>query len=114
MTQALIVADLEGTLTREYVEDLNALLLMIYEGFADLYRNSYGIWGTAHVMTAKILFDWAIYWAFTAQICFQDILTRQDTVKELFNIGKAYLDSNAKAQQLFRDWGQNCESRTTV
>ena len=105
MTQSMIVADLEGTLNREYVEDLNALFLMINEGFLDLYRNSYAIWGNAHVMTAKILFDWSIYWAFFAQLCFQDIIARQDTVKELFNIGKAYLDLNAKAQQLFRDWG---------
>ena len=111
MTQAMIVADLEGTLTREYVEDLNALVLMINEGFVDLYRNSYGIWGTAHVMTAKILWDWSIYWAFFAQLCFQDIIARQDTVKELFNVGKAYLDLNAKGQQLFRDWGKNIESR---
>ena len=111
ITQAMIDADLNGTLTREYVEDLNALIMMINEGFVDLYRNSYGIWGNTHVMTAKILWDWSIYWVFVGQLCFQDIIARQDTVKALFEVGKGFLDLNAKAQQLFRDWGTHGEVR---
>ena len=106
MTEALITADLNGTLTRDYAEDLNALFLAVNEGFVDLYRNSYGIWGITHVMSAKILWDWAIYWAFFAQLCFQDILTRPELVKQLFDMGKGYLPLNGKAQQLFRDWGR--------
>ena len=106
MTEALIVADLNGTLTREYAEDLNALFLAVNDGFVDLYRNSYDVFGTTHVMSAKILWDWAIYWAFFAQLCFQDILTRPDLVKQLFSMGKGYLPLNGKAQQLFRDWAR--------
>ena len=106
MTEALITADMESRLTRDYAEDLNALFLAVNEGFVDLYRNSYGVWGVTHVMSAKILWDWAIYWAFFAQLCFQDILTRPDLVKQLFTMGKGYLPLNGKAQQLFRDWGR--------
>ncbi len=106
MTEALVTSDLNGTLTRDYAEDLNALFLAVNEGFVDLYRNSYKIWGITHVMSAKILWDWAIYWAFFAQLCFQDILTKPDLVKQLFDMGKGYLPLNAKAQQLFRDWGE--------
>lgn len=106
MTEALIAADLNGTLTRDYAEDLNALFLAVNEGFVELYRNSYDIWGVCHVMSAKILWDWSIYWAFFAQLCFQDILTKPSLVKQLFNMGKGYLPLNQKAQQLFRDWGR--------
>ncbi|MFK7819786.1 MAG: NAD(P)/FAD-dependent oxidoreductase [Planctomycetaceae bacterium] len=106
MTEALITSDLQGTLTRDYAEDLNALFLAVNEGFVDLYRNSYDIWGCCHIMSAKILWDWAIYWAFFAQLCFQDILTKPGLVKQLFDMGKGYLPLNGKAQQLFRDWGR--------
>ena len=106
MTEALITSDLNGTLTRDYAEDLNALFLAVNEGFVDLYRNSYDIWGCCHVMSAKILWDWSIYWAFFAQLCFQDILCRPNLVKQLFDMGKGYLPLNGKAQQLFRDWGR--------
>ena len=106
MTEALIAADLNGELTREYAEDLNALFLAVNESFVDLYRDSYGIWGVTHVMSAKILWDWAIYWSFFAQLCFQDILTKPDLVKQVFDVGKGYLPLNGKAQQLFRDWGK--------
>jgi len=106
MTAAMVSADANGTLTRDYVEDLNALFLAVNEGFVDLYRNSYKIWGITHVMSAKILWDWSIYWAFFAQLCFQDILTKPDLVKQLFDMGKGYLPLNSKAQQLFRDWGE--------
>ena len=105
MTEALIESDANGTMTRDYAEDLNSLFLVANDSFVDLYRDSYKIWGVTHVMTAKILWDWAIYWVFFAQLCFQDVLTKQHLVKGLFEVGKDYLPLNEKAQQLFRDWG---------
>jgi flavin-dependent dehydrogenase len=109
----LVGIDYRGALDRDYVEDLNALYMSLNESYVDLYRDSYDIFGSTHVMATKILFDWAIYWAFFAQLCFQNILTRPDFLKRIFELGREYLDVNRKVQQLFRDWGTRAKSRDT-
>lgn len=111
MVNDLIGMDHDGTLTRDGVEDLNALFLSLNDSYVDLYRDSYDIFGVTHVMTTKILWDWAIYWAFFGQLCFQNLLTRADLLKPTFELGRQYLDVNQRVQQLFRDWGTRTTSR---
>jgi flavin-dependent dehydrogenase len=109
----LIGMDFNGTLGRDCTEDINALFMSINDSYVDLYRDSYDIFGVTHVMTAKILWDWAIYWTFFAQLCFQNILTRPDLLKPVFDLGRKYLHINQTVQQLFRDWGGRTTSRDT-
>lgn len=109
----LIGMDAAGTLDRDHTEDVNALFMSLNDSYVDLYRDSYDIFGVTHVMTTKILFDWAIYWAFFAQLCFQDLLTSKDHIKQVFELGRDYLHINEKVQQLFRDWGGRTTSRDT-
>jgi hypothetical protein len=101
----LIGMDADGTLDRDFVEDVNALFMSINDSYVDLYRGSYDIFGVTHVMTAKILWDWAIYWAFFAQLCFQNLLASPDHIRPVFELGRKYLHINQMVQQLFRDWG---------
>ena len=113
MVNELVRMDAEGTLTRDLVEDVNALYLSLNDSYVDIYRGSYDIFGMTHIMAAKIVFDWSIYWEFLGQLCFQNMLARPEFVRPVFEVGRQYVEINQRVQQLFRDWGNRATNRDT-
>jgi flavin-dependent dehydrogenase len=67
----LIVRDTAGEDIAARVEAFNAMYLRLFDGFIRLYDGQYRIMGNAQVMTAKIAWDNACYWAISALLFFQ-------------------------------------------
>lgn len=110
----MIKLDLENRLTPEIAKKFNTLYLALNDSFVEGYRHNYPFFGTTHVMTAKILWDFATYWAFTSQLYFQSIFTDHEL---WFRITKIMVPGffvlNKRIQQLFRDWAMKVTSRNT-
>ena len=67
----LIVRDARGEDIAARAEAFNATYLRLFDAFIRLYDGQYPIMGNAQVMTAKVAWDNACYWAITALLFFQ-------------------------------------------
>src|SRR4029079_7454110 len=67
----LIVRDMAGEPIGERVESFNTMYMRLFDAFIPLYDGQYRIMGNAQVMTAKISWDNAAYWAISALLFFQ-------------------------------------------
>ena len=72
----LIVRDARGEDIAARAEAFNATYLRLFDAFIRLYDGQYPIMGNAQVMTAKVAWDNACYWAITALLFFQRRLPR--------------------------------------
>jgi flavin-dependent dehydrogenase len=104
LTTEMIKLDLAGRLRPEIVKSFNALYLNTADSFFDLYRNGYPLMGTAQIMTEKVLWDFGLYWALTAQIFFQNLFQHHDLLGEVSRIGFRYTVQNKRVQRLLREW----------
>ena len=68
----LIIRDLAGEPIRERVEHYNQSYLNLFKLFLAIYEGQYALMGNAQVMSAKIVWDFAIYWAVTALLFFHN------------------------------------------
>lgn len=66
----LILREIAGEDIRERVTYYNQCYLNTYRSFMQIFQNQYPLMGNPPVMAAKIVWDWAIYWAFTALLFF--------------------------------------------
>ena len=67
----LIVRDARGEDIAARAESFNTTYLRLFDAFIRLYDGQYPIMGNAQVMTAKVAWDNACYWAITALLFFQ-------------------------------------------
>jgi hypothetical protein len=109
LTVEMIRRDLSGQHRTEIVKSFNALYLNTADSFFDLYRNSYPLMGAGQIMTEKVLWDFGLYWALTAQIFFQNLFQHPEVLSEISRIGFRYTVQNKRVQRLFQEW----EKKTT-
>ena len=64
-------ATLRGEDVAARAETFNATYLRLFDAFIRLYDGQYPLMGNAQVMTAKVAWDNACYWAITALLFFQ-------------------------------------------
>ncbi len=100
----LITADLVGEELEERAASHNQLFLMLNDSWRCTYEYQYPIMGNAQVMTAKIIWDTAAYWAAPALLYYHDkFRTFVDTPVIAMNLLRFSLLSR-HVQTFFREW----------
>ncbi len=82
------------------------LFSSFYENTLSLYQGQYALFGDAHVMPLKVIWDYSYYWALLAPICFAERLTDVamfSRLKERFATARAL---NVQMQAMFTDWSR--------
>ncbi|WP_328993721.1 FAD-dependent oxidoreductase [Kribbella sp. NBC_01245] len=105
-----LIADLVGrALDGEDVEEIaaihNTVFFLLTDGWLTIYENQYPLMGNARVMTCKVVWDTAVYWAVPGLLYFQDkwrVLADHPGLLE----GLAGFGTTSKeVQRFFREWG---------
>jgi flavin-dependent dehydrogenase len=100
----LIVRDARGEDIASRAEAFNATYLRLFDAFIRLYDGQYPIMGNAQVMTAKVSWDNACYWAITALLFFQRRLRRPEFIASIEPLMRRFFVLHARMQQFFKAW----------
>lgn len=100
----LVAADYEGQDIAKLAKGYDRQYLSLYRSFLLLYQGQYGMFGNAHVMTLKVVFDYTGYWGSTALLWFAGRMTDPAFVKSVSVDLLQVFRLTQTAQQLFRDW----------
>jgi len=86
------------------VEQYNTTYLRLYDAFLRLYEGQYPIMGNAQVMTAKVAWDNACYWAITALLYFQRRYRQPEFIASIENLMRRFFVLHARMQQFLKAW----------
>ncbi len=86
------------------VEQYNETYLRLYDAFLRLYEGQYPIMGNAQVMTAKVAWDNACYWAITALLFFQRRYRQPDFIASIEPLMRRFFLLHARMQQFLKAW----------
>jgi flavin-dependent dehydrogenase len=86
------------------VESFNTTYLRLFDAFIRLYDGQYRIMGNAQVMTAKVAWDNACYWAITARLFFQRRFRRPEFIESVEPLMRRFFVLHARMQQMLRAW----------
>jgi flavin-dependent dehydrogenase len=100
----LIARDAAGENIAERTAFFNSTYLRLYDAFLRLYENQYPIMGNAQVMTCKVAWDNACYWAITALIFYQGRLRDLRFMMEVEDLLRRFFVLHARMQQFLREW----------
>lgn len=100
----LIVRDCAGEPIASRAESYNTTYLRLFDAFIRLYDGQYRIMGNAQVMTAKIAWDTAAYWAISALLFFQRRYRQPDFLDSIEQLLRRFFVLHARMQALFRAW----------
>jgi hypothetical protein len=100
----LIIRDARGEDIALRAEAFNATYLRLFDAFVRLYDGQYPIMGNAQVMTAKVSWDNACYWAITALLFFQRRLRQPEFIASIDPLMRRFFVLHARMQQFFRAW----------
>lgn len=106
-TVDLITRDFAGEEVSSRAATFNTAYLRLYEAFLKLYEGQYRIMGNAQVMTAKVAWDNACYWAITARLFFQRRLRDVEFMESIDPLMRRFFVLHARMQQLLRAWDQS-------
>jgi flavin-dependent dehydrogenase len=84
----------------------NSTYLRLYDAFLRLYERQYPIMGHAQVMTGKIAWDNACYWAITALLFYQGRLVDNAFVASIEPLMRRFFVLHARMQTFFRSWSE--------
>jgi flavin-dependent dehydrogenase len=100
----LIVRDVAGEDIVRRAESFNTMYLRLFEAFIRLYDGQYRIMGNAQVMTAKIAWDNACYWAISALLYFQRRYRRPEFIDSIDSLMRRFFVLHARMQSFLREW----------
>jgi hypothetical protein len=100
----LIVRETSGESIADRVESFNTMYLRLYDAFIRLYDGQYPIMGNAQVMTAKVSWDNATYWAISALLFFQQRYRRPEFIASIDTLLRRFFVLHARMQSFFRAW----------
>jgi flavin-dependent dehydrogenase len=86
------------------LEQYNTTYLRLYEAFLRLYEGQYPIMGNAQVMTAKVAWDNACYWAITALLYFQRRYLQPEFMASIEPLMRRFFVLHARMQQFLKAW----------
>lgn len=100
----MILKDRQGMAIEQDAELYNRIYLDTFHSFLRTYAGQYPLMGNAQVLTAKVAWDFSIYWGVNALLFFhnrsQDLLMWQ----ALRHVLARFDNLNLRMQQFFRDW----------
>jgi hypothetical protein len=100
----LIVRESRGEDIRARADTYNTTYLRLFEAFIRLYDGQYPIMGSAQVMTAKVSWDNACYWAVTALLFFKRRLREPEFMASIDPLMRRFFVLHARMQQFFTAW----------
>jgi len=105
MITDLVVRELSGEDIGEPAEALNAFFLIAFESLVtNTYTDHYREFGNAEVFSAKLLWNFALYWSVFALPFFQGKLTDKEFNESIFPYIGRILGVAGPLEQVFRDW----------
>ena len=108
----LILRDVRGEEISSTVESFNATYLRLFDAFLRLYEGQYPIMGNAQVMTAKVAWDNACYWAISALLFFQRRYRSPEFMASIEPLMRRFVVLHARMQSLLREWDAADEARS--
>jgi flavin-dependent dehydrogenase len=100
----LIIREMRGEDIEARAEAHNTTYLRLFDAFIRLYDGQYPIMGSAQVMTAKVSWDNACYWAITALLFFQRRLIQPEFMASIDLLMRRFFVLHARMQQFFNAW----------
>jgi flavin-dependent dehydrogenase len=101
----LVVRDLGGEDVSDRAEAYNAAFLDQFDTLLDnTYTHQYELWGDGEVMSAKILWDFIVYWSTGALPFFQRKLTDLEFNADVAPVAERMKTVANRVQQFFREW----------
>jgi len=101
----LILRDFAGEAILRRALQLDAAFLGRFEtALRGTYTNCYKLFGNARVMTAKLLWEFALYWATVALPFFNDKMQDLDFAAATADEFKRVFAVSSRMEHLFRDW----------
>jgi flavin-dependent dehydrogenase len=100
----LIVRESQGEDILARADAFNTTYLRLFEAFIRLYDGQYPIMGSAQVMTAKVSWDNACYWAVTALLFFKRRLRQPGFMASIDPLMRRFFILHARMQQFFIAW----------
>jgi len=104
----LILREMKGEDVTFRAEIYEQTHLALVDSWIPIYKDKYSLMGKTQIMTAKILWDWAIYWAVPALMFTNKAFTDLQMLKKLFvapnSLGQRFRNLHNQVQQLFLDW----------
>ena len=105
----LILRDAAGEDITAAAEQFNATYLRLFDAFLRLYEGQYPIMGNAQVMTAKVAWDNACYWAISARLFFQRRYRSPEFMASIEPLMRRFVVLHARMQSLLRAWDAAAE-----
>jgi flavin-dependent dehydrogenase len=106
----LILRELGGEDVQFRAEIYEQTHMGLVDSWIPIYQDKYLLMGNAQVMSTKILWDWAIYWAVPCLMFTNKALTDLRMLKNLFGspeaLGQKFRKLHNQMQKLFMDWQQ--------
>jgi 2-polyprenyl-6-methoxyphenol hydroxylase-like FAD-dependent oxidoreductase len=101
----LITSDLDGEDIGQRAEIFNAGYLNLFNtALTRVWSDHYQLFGDAEVGTAKIAYDYVLYWGIRCLVQYHDKTTDRDfNVSMLPNLMR-WIELSGAVEQLFRDW----------
>lgn len=100
----LVKRECSGEDVRDRAESYNTTYLRLFEAFLRLYEGQYRMMGNAQVMTAKVSWDNACYWAITALLFFQNRYCDLEFMASIDPLMRRFFVLHARMQSLFQEW----------
>lgn len=98
----------EDTYTRTIVYD--KVHAQLFKNWIPIYLNKYELYDNTQVMTVKITWDFAVYWAIPSLMFTNKAFINMDVLKELFttknSFGERFGKLNKNVQDFYLDWGR--------
>ncbi|MBA2356600.1 MAG: halogenase [Acidobacteria bacterium] len=105
-TVDLIRRDCSGEDVAARTEQYNTTYLRLYDAFLRLYEGQYPIMGNAQVMTAKVGWDNACYWAMSAPLYFQRKYRDLAYMQQLDGLLTRFFFLHTRMQARLRQWNE--------
>ena len=83
ITEQLIALDRAGQLTSGVARTFDRFYRAFIDTFLETYTNRYAVFGTQQVATEKFTWDTCLYWVWTGQFVFRDLLQRPELIPRL-------------------------------
>lgn len=100
----LVKRDCAGEDVRARAESYNTTYLRLFDAFLRLYEGQYRMMGNAQVMTAKVSWDNACYWAITALLFFQGRYRDVEFIASIDPLMRRFFVLHARMQSMFNEW----------
>lgn len=100
----LITRDRRGEDIKEHAAFFSRMYLLLFNAFLKLYDGQYPIMGNAQVMTVKVAWDNACYWAISAPLFFRRKYRDMPYMRQLEGLLTRFFFLHARMQHKLKQW----------